>query len=219
MLANRLNVLLAERQLSIKQVVDETGISRNTISNISNNVGANVATETIDALCRYLNVKPADFFSYTPYSFRLQLEKEDDYDSFILLDVKKGRTERMYSLDVYYDTDTMIAEDRSTLDIFDLYIVVDDSISDNNDTIRNIFENLPVVFQTELSNMMLKKISERLNKYNDPLTTGKIPNNVRIPILDYLRRFEGKQLTTLVRLPWGDYKRSLDVNKREATFH
>ena len=53
MLVNRLSLLLTERQLAIKRVVADTHISRNTISNISNNPTANVSTATINRLCQY----------------------------------------------------------------------------------------------------------------------------------------------------------------------
>lgn len=219
MLANRLSVLLAERQLSIKQVVDETGISRNTISNISNNVGANIATETIDSLCRYLNVEPAEFFSYTPYDFSIKLEKETGYDSSVQIDVTRNRTEKMYSLNTYYNETTADMEEKATLVDFDLYIIVDDGFEDNNDSLVNIFESLPVVFQTRLSNMLLEILSEQLNRYNDSISLKKGTEYVRVSIRDYLSQFNQKQITTLIRLPWGDYKRMLDINKRVLILH
>ncbi len=71
MLANRLGVLIAERQLSIKQISEDTGISRNTISNITNNIKANISTEIIDKLCNYLAVTPSEFFCIYPILFRI----------------------------------------------------------------------------------------------------------------------------------------------------
>lgn len=71
MLANRLNVLLAERDLTIKQVTQETGISRNTISNLVNNPFGNISIDTVDVLCNYLSVTPTDFFEYSPYLVKL----------------------------------------------------------------------------------------------------------------------------------------------------
>jgi putative transcriptional regulator len=64
MLENRLRILLAERRLKVKQVVEDTGISRSAISNISNNPKANIATKNIDTLCQYFDVTPAEFFEY-----------------------------------------------------------------------------------------------------------------------------------------------------------
>lgn len=64
MLKNRLRVLLAERQLKIKNVIENTELSRNTVSRILNNEQANIATRIIDELCQYLNITPAEFFVY-----------------------------------------------------------------------------------------------------------------------------------------------------------
>ena len=47
----------------------EIGI-RNTISNIINRPCSNIATNTIDELCNYLNIYPKDFFIYSPYFIR-----------------------------------------------------------------------------------------------------------------------------------------------------
>jgi len=78
MLVNRLSLLLTERQLAIKRVVADTHISRNTISNISNNPTANVSTATINRLCQYFSIQPADFFEFVPFDFQYSL----DIDTF-----------------------------------------------------------------------------------------------------------------------------------------
>lgn len=69
MLANRLKILLAERDLTIKDTVDKTGISRNTLSNIVNNPYANVSTTNVNKLCNFLDVTPGDFYDYFPWDF------------------------------------------------------------------------------------------------------------------------------------------------------
>lgn len=70
MLANRLKILLAERDLSIKDVTDEIKLSRNSLSNMINNPFANISTENIDTLCNYLNVSPSDFFDFSPWKLK-----------------------------------------------------------------------------------------------------------------------------------------------------
>lgn len=68
MIANKLNVLLAERQLTIKEVVDGTDLSRNTISNIINkNMTNSINLKTLNSLCMFLDIEPKDFFVYSPY--------------------------------------------------------------------------------------------------------------------------------------------------------
>ena len=73
LIANRLKILLAERDLSIKNVMEATGISRSALSNMVNNPMANIATDNIDKLCNYLEVSPKDFFDYCGWRFKYEL--------------------------------------------------------------------------------------------------------------------------------------------------
>lgn len=66
MIKNRLSVLLAERNLKISKVFKDTGISRSTLNNIAKNETDMIRLETINTLCKYLNVTPGDFFDYVP---------------------------------------------------------------------------------------------------------------------------------------------------------
>lgn len=66
MLRNRLKILLAERDLSIKDVVNTTGLTRPSVSNMVNNPFANIATENIDKLCNYLGATPTEFWEFKP---------------------------------------------------------------------------------------------------------------------------------------------------------
>lgn len=66
MLANRLKILLAERDLSIKEIIQKTGISRNVLSNMINKPYTNVSTTNLDKLCNFLEITPEDFFDYYP---------------------------------------------------------------------------------------------------------------------------------------------------------
>ncbi|TLQ20137.1 helix-turn-helix transcriptional regulator [Lentilactobacillus parafarraginis] len=89
MLANKLNVLMAERQLNIKDVVQGTGLSRNTISNLINSSDkGGINLRTINKLCMFFNVTPADFFEYFPYEATYQVDTFDtkgaDVTDFLL---------------------------------------------------------------------------------------------------------------------------------------
>lgn len=66
MLENRLNVLLAERRLKIKDVMAGTGLSRNTISRIVNNPTVNISTKCLESLMMFLGVGPGEFWVFRP---------------------------------------------------------------------------------------------------------------------------------------------------------
>lgn len=117
MLANRLKILLAERDLSIKDIVDAIGLSRPSVSNMVNNPFANIATENVDKLCNYLEVSPKEFFDYSGWRFNYELltdvpsSKEESENKPLELRIKvsmiSGKMHRVFELSyiLEYDMD------------------------------------------------------------------------------------------------------------------
>ncbi|WP_283578857.1 helix-turn-helix domain-containing protein [Limosilactobacillus ingluviei] len=67
MLANRLRAILAERNMSITTLAQNTSLSRNTISNLVNNPEGTVNMKTVDEICSFLGLEIDEFFYYSPY--------------------------------------------------------------------------------------------------------------------------------------------------------
>lgn len=63
---NNLAVLLAQRGLKTTQVAIDTDISRNTLTAIVYNRNKMIQLNTLDRLCQYLHITPAEFFLYDP---------------------------------------------------------------------------------------------------------------------------------------------------------
>ncbi|HGX1670112.1 helix-turn-helix domain-containing protein [Listeria seeligeri] len=81
MIHNNLSVLLAERNIKITRVAKDTGISRSTITAIAQNDSKMIQMETIDTLCRYLNISPQDFFEFVPINIDINVfPKETTFD-------------------------------------------------------------------------------------------------------------------------------------------
>lgn len=74
MIRNRLSVIMAEKGLKITRVAKDTGISRNTITATSQNDSEMIRLETINTLCKYLNVTPGEFFEYEPIDINFSME-------------------------------------------------------------------------------------------------------------------------------------------------
>ncbi|MBB1072675.1 helix-turn-helix transcriptional regulator [Limosilactobacillus reuteri] len=154
LIANRLKILLAERDLSIKNVMGATGISRSALSNMVNNPFANISTENVDKLCNYLEVKPSEFYDYVPWIFHFTLHlgtmKVDD------LYQKKGEA-KSGELEIAYisghvqrktvlNFDTHIKADYSDpVDEYDLYMHL--SNFDGDDSFTEIFESMSPFFK------------------------------------------------------------------------
>lgn len=62
MLKNNLKMLMAERNLTIKDVMKATGLSRVSMSNMINNPYANIALKNVDKLCKLLHVGVNGFY-------------------------------------------------------------------------------------------------------------------------------------------------------------
>ena len=67
MIRSNLAVLLAERNLRISRVSADTGISRTTLTALSSNNFQGIQMDTLNQLCRYLNVRPESILHYIPY--------------------------------------------------------------------------------------------------------------------------------------------------------
>lgn len=80
MILSRLKVLLAERNIKISRVSNDTGISRTTLTALAQNTPKGVQFETIDVLCQYLGIKISDFFEYVPFDIDINCDKPNVID-------------------------------------------------------------------------------------------------------------------------------------------
>lgn len=189
MLANRLSVLLAERGLSIKEVVDATGVSRNTISNLTNNPSGNINTETTDILCNYLQVTPQDFFEYSPFLLTFINQKSNDVSYYhssdnlsiraggeinncLIVVAKQGDRENSYPFVLSFLDNDADQEELTRVEKFDLYI----HLSTDTSFGESIYDNLSVRFKRQvigslqrvvefyLKEVVLKSKNNYLNK-------------------------------------------------------
>ena len=108
MIRNRLAALMAERGLKITRVAKDTGISRNTITAISQNDSEMMRMETINTLCKYLGVTPCEFYEYEPL----------DIDFFVEINFCK------YSLQER-QTDVFITENYISITTVDIDVIMD----------------------------------------------------------------------------------------------
>lgn len=221
MLANRLNILLAERQLTNKQVVEETGLSRNSISNIANNPEANIATETIDKLCNYLDVTPAEFFLYSPYT--ISLFEEPENPSAIYITVLHNHQEFMYIYDAYAKNNDYGNEDRTRRKNYDLYLEFEsESDVSGMSGFADIYKQLPIGFQTQLNAQFNKEIEKKLSGKSVPMVTwfnGSPEKNTdkieKISFTEFCKRQKNKKISVSLRFPWKDVNKIFDINKME----
>lgn len=68
MIEINLDVMMAKRKISLKELSEKVGITEANLSILKNNKAKAIRFSTLEALCRVLNCQPADLMEY----------KEDD---------------------------------------------------------------------------------------------------------------------------------------------
>lgn len=66
MIKNKLTVILADREISIKQLADKTGIRYATLWAFAKNKTQSADYEMLNILCKELDVTPNDILKYIP---------------------------------------------------------------------------------------------------------------------------------------------------------
>ncbi len=83
MIKNNFNTLMAERQLKITRVSNDTGISRTTLTALSQEMSKGVQLDTLNTLCNYFSITPCEFFSYIPYDIQYNFDIIDEQGEVI----------------------------------------------------------------------------------------------------------------------------------------
>ena len=66
MIKIRLKVILAENEMTQKELAEKTGIRPPTISAIANNTAKHLPIDVIDKICRTLNCSVGELITYIP---------------------------------------------------------------------------------------------------------------------------------------------------------
>lgn len=101
MIFSKLKVLMAERDLKVNEVANDTGISRTTLTGLFNNTLKGVRLDTINTLCQYFNVSINEFFDYLPFDFEVIGESYSSHKvSEVTLTCSRilGRDKKQFSL-------------------------------------------------------------------------------------------------------------------------
>ena len=105
MVDSNLAVLLAERNLKITKVSRDTGISRTTLTALCYDHSGGIKFETLNTLCKYLGINPAEFFSYSQYDYEIQFLGETEYEDTLLKKMELAKYE--YTINIIIRRDNM----------------------------------------------------------------------------------------------------------------
>lgn len=167
MLKSNLSVLMAERGLKIAKIYEDTGISKTTLMALTENTGKGVQFDTVDKLCNYLGVTPAEFFAYVPVIWDMSISKRDNNPhDYIVVTVKNSKLKKSYQLCVYFcspeNYDFPIQNEH-----FDLWmkVGVEQSIAYEEDDFFKLIESFPITFENDFLNEIFKLSEDILISY------------------------------------------------------
>lgn len=66
MIKNKLLVILADREISLKQIADKVGVRYATLWSFAKNKTQSADYALLNTLCKELDVKPGDIIKYIP---------------------------------------------------------------------------------------------------------------------------------------------------------
>lgn len=182
MIRNNLASLLAERSLKITKVAIDTGLSRNTVTSTVQNDGKMIQLETVNTLCRYLQITPGDFFSFLPYDIDFSVFPNDNlkliktayndvykiincsFDCYISIIYQ----DKKYSFDItaIMDGNTMyISKDNLSTNAKDqyeihLHFLLNQSNEIENNKFKDIWNKMPAGFKTDLTKKMIVTVGQ-----------------------------------------------------------
>ncbi|WWU64684.1 helix-turn-helix transcriptional regulator [Clostridium baratii] len=188
MIRCNLAVLLAERNLKITTVSKDTGISRTTLTSLSNNYSQGIQFETINTLCDYLKITPNQLINYIPIDIRLvssetnTLKKyaslNDNELSIILCFVtsynNKSKRCRVPTK-CYLNFD--LEEEVNSIDIVLNLFPANDETQIDNSFFVNSLKNLPVPFFNDLESDIISWLISIIKSKYQTSKSSKISVN------------------------------------------
>lgn len=189
MIRSNLSILLAEQNLKITKVSNDTGISRTTLTALASNYGQGIQFDTINKLCMYLRVDPGELISYVPVDIEIIslyidepfLKKDVSYVNLVPnLELKITDRNRSFYVDIIADidihfSDTEVCSINVDIELQDPEwqsdIEMKKIIKDENQIIINAFGQISRPFFTDLESIILEEIlseiEDRLKFVND----------------------------------------------------
>lgn len=166
-----LSVLLAERRKKISMVSFETGISRTTLTALSNNNFKGIQTETLNTLCNYLNVTVNDIISHFPLDInkvRIDIGTFDEVDCSsivgnMLLSIKHEN--KPYTLELKFSCCRDCGEDFSSE--YHIYEVNITELISGDDYIIEILKNAPHIVIKSVEDIITKEIDSKFASATD----------------------------------------------------
>ena len=163
MIKSNLKVKLAENNIRISKIANDTGISRTTLTALSEGHTKGIQFDTLNKICRYLKIEPADLFVYSPIDIipKIQSLKLSNVDTYFYSDnnwyVGNADISTTLFLNIETDSRKFSVECNGTGVIVDdlvrITLTTDDDIKGLQD-LDKIYNELPRELQVDLERII-----------------------------------------------------------------
>lgn len=166
MIRCNLYILLAERNLKITKVSNDTGISRTTLTALANDKSKGIQFDTINTLCNYLKIGPEQLISYVPVD--IEIDRVELVDTNLNIDLKITKNLRVFYCGLTGNcyatfTDGKLSDLTISIDLFDEKLNNNDDLINKNLIITNAFNMLSIPFINDIEEKILEKIISYLD--------------------------------------------------------
>lgn len=173
MIKCNLPVLLAERGVKITKLSKDTGISRTTLTSLSNNYSQGIQFDTLNKICKYLKINPGELFLYVPFEINFNFQYEDIFTIIVTDGNQKFECDFCWSLEKIESERKNLKGDFLGYKKHWEFSIQDLKILDTKDNIerikekekiKNYLKQLPIALYKMLENEILEKINDKISR-------------------------------------------------------
>jgi len=174
LIKSKLNIILAERDLSISDLSKRTGVSRTTLTSLTKNHSAGIQYDTLNKICMHLRIQPKDLFEYLPFDIEVRNEHSStDPDEFIvkITITTSSKTESFFiMINVQYSivgNREILEEDLTEQPYLTVYLTkfINETTEqkEESDRLDKFLELLTPTFLKDFENMLVDEVKDFAN--------------------------------------------------------
>lgn len=174
MIKSKLNIILAERDLSISDLSKRTGVSRTTLTSLTKNHSAGIQYDTLNKICMHLRIQPKDLFEYLPFDIEVRNEHTSKEENEFIVKITITTSSKIESFFIMVNVSYSLVEKNNILQ-FDLteqpylnvylskFINETAEHKDENDRLDKFLELLTPTFLKDFENMLIDEVKSFAN--------------------------------------------------------
>lgn len=173
MIKSKLNIILAERNLSVSDLAKRTGISRTTLTGLTKNHSAGIQYDTLNKICMNLRVQPKDMFEYLPFDIEVRNEHSSNSSDEIIFRFSITTSNKIDTFFIVANIQYSIAN--NTIDEIDSaefpyvsiylskFINETDEDQDEDEKLNNFLKSLTPTFFKDFESMIIGETKDFIN--------------------------------------------------------